>query len=327
MSFSALPQELLDAVAGNLEPCNLASFARVSSFCHPVAQRLLYRNLIIAPQLHNYSVVFTLVKKPALARHVRSFRITIQSDTPLFRAFYRQLAVALSLMTELTALDVFVPEKTSWMLQASQTPRLHHFASSFSFDSHVARFIEHTARLRELELDSIIPHTTPVNPLVVPNLAHFVGSSQLAELIVPGRPIESIHLTSGDCTNTTIDALAASTATVTVLGASTSSPPLPLLERLSKSVPHLVYLRVMSTYNFSEAPDVLFYENIAHALAALPHLQAFELSGMHWNSRKHDEERVWQSKPLNVDIGTEEPNSPEDNALENDVASDLFYQY
>lgn len=57
-------------------------------------------------------------------------------------------------------------------------------------------------------------------------------------------------------------------------------------------------------------------------MTALPDLEAFELSGMHWGSLKkneEDEKRVWQSSPLN--IGTE---GDEDGV---DLYSDLFFAY
>ena len=244
-------------------------------------------------------------------------------------------------MTELTSLEVFVDSSASWVLNGTQNatfPQLLHFACSFSFDTQVANFLSKTCALLELEVDSIPTlHTPSLPPLPwtsIPRLIQFIGSSQAAKAIVPGRPVESIHLSSGDLTKSIVDSFAESTARIVVLGATTGLLPVPLLELLAQHLPHLVYLRIMTTYKFSEAPDVVclfvvdlaipfftfpfqvFYENVAKALATLPELTAFELSGMHWGSRKRsddNEKRVWQSKPLSSEFShDQEEGSPVD---------------
>jgi hypothetical protein len=64
-----------------------------------------------------------------------------------------------------------------------------------------------------------------------------------------------------------------------------------------------------------------FMDQVANALAALPDLTAFELSGMHWGSSKREEDgskRVWQSAPLgNTFSRSEDPA----------INSDIFLQY
>ncbi|KAJ7591307.1 hypothetical protein C8J56DRAFT_935192 [Mycena floridula] len=284
MSFNLLPAELLDAIAFFTPSRDLVAFSLLSSTTRPVAQRHLYRHVALSSELKNLSVLITLARKPAIAHVVRSFSITLSPQSTLFRAFYLLLATALSSMTELVALEVSVPEQASWILSGTGVhalPRLKHFATGFSFDSHVARFIERS------------------------------------ELIVPGRPVESILLNSGDATDSTVDALDASTASLAVLGASTSSPEL-FLDHLTNTrmAGNLVYLRVMTTYDFSALPDIRsFYANVARALAGLPSLQGFELSGVPWGSHE-DNKRVWQSEPLTYP----------DNQDIIDVSSD-FFQY
>lgn len=263
MSFQSLPPELLDAVSSHLFPADLSSLSQVCAYVSPVAQRLLYRHVSLSPAFHNLGVVITLAKKPAIARFVRSFSINLYSNTPLFRAFYRHLALALESMTALTHLTLLIDSQASWVLPGAHArtfPRLIHFACSFSFDSHVVNFLEKTDALLELEVDSMSPRSliTPALPVTfIPKLAHFAGSTHAAQAVVPGRPVESIHLSSGDLTESVVNSFAQSTATVTVLGASTSSLPLPLLQLFSKSIPHLVYLRMTTSYNFTEAPDVV----------------------------------------------------------------------
>lgn len=267
MALHRLPTELLDAVFHFVHPKDLASLSRTSSHLLPIAQRLLYRRVTISPTRRNLGVVITLAKRKDLARVVRSFSINVATYPTLFRSFYRHLAIALANMTEVVHLDIFVDADASWVLPGSHEstfPRLLHFASSFSFDSHVAAFLAKAHALLELEVDSISSHTPlmPSLPITsIPHLIHFIGSSQVAQAIMPGRPVESIHLNSGDLTESVVNCLAESTAKVTVLGASTSSLPVPLLMHISERLPHLVYLRMATTHSFSEAPDVVSFSS------------------------------------------------------------------
>jgi hypothetical protein len=311
MSIQKLPTELLNDICQNVSVADLLSLSRTSGWLYPVAQRLLYRHICVAPSSRNLRVVLTLANSPTVARYVRTFSISIDVYSPIFASFYRILAQALTYMSELTSLDLFVDSSSSWVLQPP--PReysgLQHFACSFPLDAHVTAFLGKTPNLLELEVDSMpLCCSVPIPPLpafAVPRLAQFIGSCRAAKAIVPGRPLESIHLNSGDLSEDEISALSKGTARMVVLGASTSFLPVPFLDLLAHHLPHLVYLRIMTTYKFSKAPDVEFYKEIAHRLAALPDLSAFELSGMNWGSRKKSNdcnERVWQSMPLSVDL-------------------------
>lgn len=265
MSLQDLPIELLDAICQNVLPTDLVALSRTSSFIYPVAQRLLYRHLSVSPASHNLAVVVTLSKRPGIARFVRSFAISLDAYSPVFPSFYRRLATALTYMSELTSLDLFIDASANWVLQAAAAasiyPRLHHFACSFPFDTHVVDFLNRADALLELEVDSIpVSHPPPI-PLLpltsIPRLIQFTGSSQAAVAIVPGRPVESLHLNSGDLTEEDVDRLSKSTSRIVVLGSTTTEQPVPLLESLSQKMPYLVYLRIMTMYTFFKAPDAV----------------------------------------------------------------------
>jgi hypothetical protein len=244
-------------------------------------------------------------------------------------------------MTEVTSLELFVGSNASWVLLGTHGcvfTRLQRFACSFPLDSHVVDFLGNTESLLELEVDGISSPLSPPLPTLpvasVPLLCEFKGSSHAATAIVPGRPVQSIHLNSGDLTGDDVAILARSTAHVAILGTTTSSLPVPLLQSLALHLPDLVYLRLimMTTFNFPEAPDAVSlssryshnvlkqfsqtFQNIANALALLPNLRAFELSGMPWGSSlktAENEGRIWQSQPLT--------NGP----LDGDLHPDLFF--
>lgn len=352
MSLPALPVELIDNILQNVSTTDLVALSRTCTSLGPVAQRLLYRNIAVSPWSRNISVVAILAKRPDLAHYVRSFSVSAASTaSPLFPAFYRLLATALSGMTEVTSLNLTVDSSTSWILgkatQHVNFHRLQQFTCSFPFDFHVANFLEKTPALLELEVDSMpyepCSSIPSISATTIPRLAQFVGSARVARVIVPGRPLQSIHLNEGDLVEEDVACLARASANVVVLGATASEPPVPLLESIARHLPHLAYLRIMTTYHFAHAPEMVslpmlynsiflhfnlptipflqgFMDQVANALATLPDLTAFELSGMQWgSSKREDSKRVWQSAPLSTTFNRSEETTPDD--------AEIFLQY
>ncbi|KAJ3506235.1 hypothetical protein NLJ89_g6983 [Agrocybe chaxingu] len=185
---------------------------------------------------------------------------------------------------------------------AASHPRLQRFATNFHLDQHVAHFLSKADALLELEVDSV-PATLQLRDGALPRLTQFTGSSQAAQAVVPGRPVQHIHLNSGDLTQEVAENLAKSSAPVQVLGAATSSHSVDLVNTLTQCMGHLVHLRIVTTYNFSDAPDSTYFANIADALTSLQDLQSCEIWGLHWTSTKksfNDETKVWQSQSFNA---------------------------
>ncbi|KAH7887946.1 hypothetical protein F5I97DRAFT_1952302 [Phlebopus sp. FC_14] len=312
MFLHNLPVELIHSVAQFLEPGALAAIAQsCSSLCH-VAQRLLYRHVSVSAWSRNLGVVLLLARKPDVARFVRSFHITIDSLSPLFHAFYRLLATAILNMTDLHSLNLLVDASASWILKEACSRASYsymvQFTCTFPFDDNVVDFLQRTPSLLQLEVDAIptmlaqSPPATALPKIFIPHLEQFTGSSRVARLIVPGRPVKSIHLSGGSLSDDDIPLLAHSSTPVVVLGAVTNTAPVPFLELLHRYLPHLAYLRVMSTQDMFTAPTAEFYERVATVLASFSELNAFELSGMHWGSQQKSQDdgpkRVWQSSPL-----------------------------
>jgi hypothetical protein len=347
MSLLSLPFELVDNIVHYVPPSDLVALSKTCSSLCPAAQRLLYRHIAISPSSNNIGVVATLAKRKDLAHFVRSFSITTAPLSPLFPAFYRILASALSGMTEIISLNLLVESNASWLLEKTghivKFLRLQQFNCAFPLDFNVREFLGKTPALLQLEVDFMpcVP-SLPIPSLPVtsiPNLVQFAGSPRAARAIVPGRPVESIHLNEGDLVEEDLARLALGTADVTVLGATASTPPVPLLECIARHLPHLAYLRIMTTFPFHHAPEVVsfisflchinhsdpcvtqgFMDQVANALAALPDLTAFELSGMQWGSSKPGDggsKRIWQSAPL---VNTF-------NRSEDTIDSEIFLQY
>ncbi|KAJ7228878.1 hypothetical protein GGX14DRAFT_415528 [Mycena pura] len=313
MSLAVFPFELVDAVLRFLEPKDLASVARTSASIYPVALRSLYCNLSVAdspvPAYAPPSVVRTLAARPDVAAHVRYFSVSLDDSASLSPEFSRQLASALSAMTALISLDIFIDETGSWVLpDRLVSPQLRHFASSFPFDSRVATFCGNAPALASVQLGCTGIDVPPLANACMPRLAEFTGCLSAAVALVPGRPVESVFVTSGDFTEDLVPELAKSTSLVTVLSISTNSAPVSFLQVLGQHLPHIAYLRITSTCNLPAPPTTIFYEQVAGALAFFPNLQSFELSGMSWSSYKQpdDQKRVWQSQPLNNELDPEE---------------------
>lgn len=264
MSLQLLPVELVDHVTYHLQTTDLVALSITSSHLYAIAQRWLYRQITINYSSNNLFVVLTLAQKPSLARHVRKFAIRLASLSVL-SSFYRLLQTALSNMTELTSLDIFLDHAASWIMHTpdhAHYHRLEHFACSFHLDHYLVHFLQKTNALLELEVDSLPPNPvipTLLNPNALPMLSQFTGSSQAAQCIVPGRPVESIHLNSGDLTEDVAESLAKSTAHVVILAAATTSHSVALIGTLTQCMDYLVHLRIVTTFNFSEPPDAVSY--------------------------------------------------------------------
>ncbi|KAI1792873.1 hypothetical protein LXA43DRAFT_1060242 [Ganoderma leucocontextum] len=108
-----------------------------------------------------------------------------------------------------------------------------------------------------------------------------------------------------------------------VMSAMTSAPPAQLLETLAPAFPNLVCLRLMTTRALWDLPDLAFYSRIASSLSSMSHLAAFELAGMHWQSRPKPsssslkpEEKEWITPPVSPAVVDMQDDDDEDDELE-----------
>ena len=103
-----LPIKLVDHVAHCLPTTDLVALSTISSYLYPVAQWWLYQHITINYSSNNLTVVYTLAHKPHLTCYVRNFAIRLGSFSALLSSFYRLLQYALSNMSKLTSLAVFL---------------------------------------------------------------------------------------------------------------------------------------------------------------------------------------------------------------------------
>ncbi|KAH6914832.1 hypothetical protein BKA70DRAFT_1557198 [Coprinopsis sp. MPI-PUGE-AT-0042] len=310
MALTSLPFELLDTIANALDSRrDLAAFACTNSTLYAVAQRSLYRHLSVTANSKSFAVTHVLAENPLLARHVRSFALAIPQGHQIPVEYYQSLSKALAGMHDLESLKLTIDPSVSWVLPGGTFhlfPRLQHFTCLFALDPHVTQFLGKTSGLVHLELGHDLSpdlSITEMHSSWLPQLASFAGSSQSAQVIVPGRPISSISMHSGDLTADVVHTLSKSAAPISFLDATTASLPLPLLEAMAIVLPELQELRLATTYNlWDEWFNTPFIHNIKNALTCMNSLKTAEVSGMLWRWL-NKEGRVLANEPrVPVDI-------------------------
>lgn len=326
MSLSIFPAELLTSICDHLRDIDLVSVARTDSSLCAVAQRLLYRHISLTMTSENRSVVSTLANRPDIARFVRTFSLTAYGEDS---EFHSVLSSAVSGMSEITSLDLLIDPEASWALdqrgpEGVTYPHLRHFTCSFPFDQNVINFLHLSPGVTQLEVNAAsafpLPTVTRLPCGFLPDLSNFQGPSHIAALIVPGRPVEALYLSSGIVDDSVITQLAKASSPIVLFDAISSSGLLSSLEMIANNMPSLVYLRLMTTRPFDDNPDPVylvficsklstdlilqsFYEQVSKALGRIPELTSFEFSGMNWTSwlasdrLSSDGKRIWQSRP------------------------------
>ncbi|GJE84607.1 hypothetical protein PsYK624_006830 [Phanerochaete sordida] len=310
MSLATLPAELLEVIFEPLSIPTLASLARSNGGLYSSASRLLYRRVSVSTYARNLSAVNTLATRPHLSLLVRSFSISlVDGQDEVDEIYFAMLYQAIQGMRHLTDLEVHIDSSLSWVLfDLTRSPDLTHypnlasFACSFPLDDTVARFLEGTPSLQSLQV-AASPDCAVLAKPAIPFLSTYTGPACLLPQLLGSRPVTTLFL-SGDLALADVETLAGTSnvpasgngpecgsATapemrrIETLSAITSAPPVAVIAALTQACPNLTSLRVITTCPFWDTPDTTFYGQIANALASLPSLGAFELSGMQWEFR------------------------------------------
>ncbi|KAI5120916.1 hypothetical protein M0805_002896 [Coniferiporia weirii] len=300
MALNNLPLDILDSLCQFVHKRDLLALARSSAVFYPSAQRYLYRHLALFNYTDAVRCLETLRRRRDLARHVRVLSLRLDPNAPVLRSFVELLATVLPDVHNLVSLDIVIPPSASTAFVAPEArgtvyPRLTHFSCNLPLDGAVCSFLQCLPAARELQLGectgivsaSSTSSSLPVLPAsALPNLALFMGPSDAAAVLVPGRPLESVHLYSGELSEDVLVALARSSSAITIFGAFTHSLSPSVLHCLAASLPHLHHLRIMTMYHASNQPDDLFYGQVVQILSTLPALVSAELAGFRWVSWK-----------------------------------------
>ena len=280
MASSTFPPELLDSICCLLPTSDLIAVARANYTLNAVAQRSLYKHISITPASHNLSVLDTLAAHPHTASHVRSFSVSMH--TQQHHAFYNLLAKALEQMTELSSLTLFLDADASWVLNSeAHYLNLTSFASSFPLDSSLVGFLSRTPAILDLQVGAVLPSNdqseVDLPPTSIPNLARFTGPYQTALVVVPQRPVEALFLSQVISDDSIFGQLSRSKSNITIFDALVDLGLLPCVAAISKTMPSLHYLRLMTIAPLDERFDPVRCHPASQNLYPSTHL-SFALS-------------------------------------------------
>ena len=251
----SFPPELLHSIFSLLPIPDLLSVALASYTLNAVANRSLYRSISLTPATHNLSALNTLATRPHIATHVRTFSITIHNQHP-----NSLLALALEQMTELTSLTLFLDADASPVLNSNaRYLNLTSFASSFPLDSNLVDFLNRTPSILDLQVGAALPSNDQVQinlpQTSIPSLARFTGPYHTAKIIVPERPVEALFLSQVISDDSIFGQLSHSTSNITIFDAVVDLGLLPCVTAISKTMPSLHYLRLMTVAPLDESFD------------------------------------------------------------------------
>lgn len=273
----ALPTESLDAVCALVDAADLVALALTCRLLALVAQRRLYRHILLAKDAK--SAVVTLARNPHIARHVRSFELAPLGDA-VFPAFVRLLARAVANMRAAVAVSFAVGHHAPIFACELHTcfervpddceyAQLRSLACDLPFDTYTVRFLARCPALVSLQLGAA---NAPAPPLslpssITPRLDTLVGAADAARTLVPGRPVSCVQLLSPDALDTTtVSALALSAVPVACLDAVMADFSLPQLALVAQQLgAHLGNLRVVVLNAFASAPDAVRTMPCVHA--------------------------------------------------------------
>ncbi|KAF8633676.1 hypothetical protein AX15_001287 [Amanita polypyramis BW_CC] len=288
MPFASLPLELVSHILAYLSTHHLLPLITADIRLSHLALRLLYRDLHVSSNARNLSVVVTLAKKPPLAAHVRSFALHIEPSAVLFRSFYDALRAALSNMSALTSLRLFLNPTFSSALRAADGSifsDLLNVSMSLAHGHNLALCLAKADSLLGLDLESLPDSPElPVGPF--PHVGKFTDPVRVAEIPIPSHSVDTIRLSSGNILESVTAKLAESAVPVVLFEANIDSLSIPSLLSLSQAMPCLQYVRFTTTSNSIEPPSDEFCEDVAKTLSFFPSLESFELWGVHFEQRQ-----------------------------------------
>lgn len=302
MPFASLPCELAFHIAAYLDKLDLLSLATTNRYLAHLAQHLLYRDLHVSSYSHNLDLVVTLAKKPHIAAHVRSFALYVGPSAILFRSFYDALRTALSNMSELTSLQLFLDPTCSSTIRS-----VHGFSDLLNVSPYLAHDHQLAFYLAKpgLHLPSLTDATEHFeDEEAFPRFGKLPGPGPIPRAVThTSRLVESstARSSSGNILESVAAKLVKSTVPVILFEANIDSLSIPFLVSLSRAMPRLRYLRFTATSNNVQPPsnvgvitlfDLMtaliplilqeFCGDVAKILSFFPTLESFELWGIHF---------------------------------------------
>lgn len=265
MPYPSLPVEcyleILSCVSG---APTLALLAQVSRKTRELVLPLLYRDVSLASESAVRQYCRTIENDPALALLVKSFSIassaTPQDVSSDHHDFLAGIHHALKCMVSLADLRIRLVEQPPyqqrhWIFEGT-TFQLRHLELRMDYDTGLIDFLTHQPSLESLTLLGAVPdHLSSMRldlpPSALPKLSHFHGHYTQALVLIPHRPVRSVHITQVDdlgefepsdvfvCLKDTIEAIAHSTGPLEEITFDDEDADYGLLEVVLSNLPDL----------------------------------------------------------------------------------------
>lgn len=199
-----VPQEIADAIIQHAEdnPTSLYNLCLVSSSFLPNAQRVLYREIRIADDVHGACSVWFINMEQflrflkiivehnnALAQHIQKLYLPIVRDDP---GFFMLVHQGLQLMNNLKILTNSIPAKylpKNCSFQLNAITHRETWSGNSSLSPGVAEFLASQTSLKSLYIFGGPYLDKPFPETYFPNLEALGGNRRIIEKILPGRPL------------------------------------------------------------------------------------------------------------------------------------------
>ncbi|KAJ7653134.1 hypothetical protein DFH06DRAFT_527164 [Mycena polygramma] len=192
--LSALPNELMHAIAGYLKPTDLLPLCLTSRQIHSICLEWIYRAITLENPVQIIRCCKTIVSRKEAAEAVRTLEIACYPGGYPLKNFFTTFVSAVSrIVSNLRVLDMCVPSLLLAIAHIS-FPRLHTCTLPVSPD--IIRFLCINPRMASI---TIFPEGSrrfdwPLAPIHMPNLEHFDGPDIVACIVVPGSLVSRIAL-------------------------------------------------------------------------------------------------------------------------------------
>ena len=196
---SRLPIEVLDEIFSYAKPSALARAALVCHSFEGVATRLLYRHIPALSLSPTMRCLETLVSKPYLAAHTRTWEI---GDTSFFDAsrkgllpptFFKLLRNALHNMYRLTELAFLLNGPTSHVLLGAPF-KLTKLTAFCDFDATFASWLTEQTSLRTAIFCGNFTAGVSLPSDALPSLRRVAAAPLTLACVMPGRSIREVEL-------------------------------------------------------------------------------------------------------------------------------------
>ncbi|KAJ7653163.1 hypothetical protein DFH06DRAFT_1204860 [Mycena polygramma] len=303
---SALPNELLHSISGNLDLENLFALCRTSRQMHAICLGLIYRVLSLKSEVQVLKCLKSIVLRPAVAEFVRELKIVCYPKCAL-KSFHRTLECAIQLMTGLRVIQV-TPRSLFSPFSRVYFPRLLSCIVPLTVDIFPFLLKNPTINSLSVRAGADLANSDfcswPIRPMQMSNLTLFDGPDIIACSVIPGSRVSRAAIFWPQETVVgfpkVFAALAASTADMDNLSCVICTWDPSLLQTIAEHTPRLECLHIqhLNLDQLSTGPRENFHAAIENALRSLPCLTSLKIlegvDSLRREIERTDEEREFE---------------------------------